>query len=376
MFIDSYEKNFSSMDDIIDDEKAANKRWCNSFIGDIKVALSDDVMVAPSPQYAELYPAIKFYSSDVSVDAAADTKKHTGLAVCVNGSWYPLRDTALQSLLDRAAINGPSLSRLDKTDLVGILNKCLSLYNKQESIINVSEQKVSYLASDNYCVLPIAEIFEAVKEMCEKRFPGYRFSEGYKSHSFTTARVQFPHQRELIENYRKLLEEDGHDALAANLIPSLKIMTSDVGKCAARAVVYLDGGKCPILVGSCLEVDHRASHTVADFRDKLDLIYVKFEDQLRLLENLHRITITNPVETMKRVCHTLHLPKQASLEVAQLYNDIYGTGTTNAGNVYLFMQQIAMYIEKSESKLRFYENLERALKLPWSKLDLPGTYNW
>ena len=373
---DDFERTYSSLDEIIEDANTSDKRWETAVIGDLRVAFSDEVMVAPSAEYAKAYNMLKFYADDVTLDAAADTKKHTGLAVFINGEWRPLRDTAKASLFNRAGISGPSLGRLEPQVLAEFLNKCLELYKKQETLVQISDQKVSYLGSDDYCILPIEDIFEAVKKVCDARFPGYRFAEGYGSHSFTTARLQFPGQKELVANYAKLLKEDGHDGEAEKLIPSIKVMTSDVGLCAARVVVYLDGGKRPILVGSCLEVDHRAKHTVSDFRDKLDMIYVKFEEQMKLIEALHEITITNPVECMKRVCHALHLPKAASLAVAEMFNDICGNVPTNAGNIYLYMQDIAMYIEKQESKLRFYENLERALKIQWTKYDLPGVFNW
>ena len=61
----------------------------------------------------------------------ADTVRGLGLALRVDGSLYPVRDTAYRSLLERAKLAGSVLPKLSRPKLARTLNDCLHVHTSE-----------------------------------------------------------------------------------------------------------------------------------------------------------------------------------------------------------------------------------------------------
>ena len=66
----------------------------------------NSLYVSPLDESSPLYGDKSRFGVQVSQDAIEDTAKHLALAMMVDGVYFPLRETAWESLLDRAKING------------------------------------------------------------------------------------------------------------------------------------------------------------------------------------------------------------------------------------------------------------------------------
>ena len=134
------------------------------------------------------------FASGISEEAVADTADNLGLALRVGGSLYPIRGTAMKTILDWAKISGNSLKKLKKHDLAAVLNACLALYSS-DALVLVRDEKVSATHSGDlkdYSVLPVDELLHALEKKMQERFPGYQFEGGYSDHAFTAASWTLP----------------------------------------------------------------------------------------------------------------------------------------------------------------------------------------
>ena len=240
------------------------------------------------------------------------------------------------------------------------------------------DEKVAAVHSGDemdYSVLPVDGLLEALQKKLDERFPGNVFEAGYCDHSLVGASWSMPGQKEeLLEDYKKILEEKGQKAMADRLMPGIRFMTSDTGIASAKVSALLVGGQSPIHIGSCVSVDHRHKKGVADFEDKLDQLFAQFGRSLEKLQKLLEIHLDYPVNAMTRACKKLSMPKKAAVEAIAMYEMANGGLPATAHDVFMAMQEIP-YILKTQKTpqskmLSVEENMARALALRWSEYDL------
>lgn len=82
------------------------------------------------------------FAPGISKDAIYDTVANLGLAIRVNGEYYPVRETAYRSLLGRAKISGTALPKLKKQELADVLNL-------DSSYIVIKWEGVTFACYDN-----------------------------------------------------------------------------------------------------------------------------------------------------------------------------------------------------------------------------------
>lgn len=374
---DNYSTTFQSYPSMLlhHQEQTASSRWERHPVRSLHIE--------PLDKKAPLYNDLSSFAAEVSSDAVRDTAQNLGLAMRMDGSLYPVRDTAYKSLLGRAKISGSALPKLSRDDLAKVINACLKLYG-EEALLLIRDEKVSAVhagGESDYSVLPVNELLQALKMKLDERFPGNKFENGYCDHSVVSAAWSMPDQKDdLLGSYAKLLAAQGKTALAAKLMPGIRFLTSDTGVASAKVSALLVGGQYPIHIGECVAVDHRKGHTVKDFENALDQVFAQFGDLVGKLQKLLDVELDYPVNAMTRVCKKLSLPKKAALEAISMYEMAIGGGTATAHDVYFAMQEIPFILKTQgapESKLlAIEENMARALTLRWSDYDLAKGVEW
>lgn len=182
------------------DTQAKNSRWYRCQVNELQVE--------PLDSKSPLYSDITKFAAGVTQDAVTDTAENLGIAIRVDGQYYPVRMTAYKSLLDRAKIGGTALPKLSRKVLAEVLNECLHLFSS-EALLLIRDEKVSAVHSgdsSDYSVLPINELLAVLTKKLDERFPGNEFESGYSDHSVSSAAWILPNQREeLIGTYRYTL---------------------------------------------------------------------------------------------------------------------------------------------------------------------------
>ena len=370
-FMDSYYNTFDSYRVMQDyhEEQAKNSQWHRCKVNDLQVE--------PLTKSSPLYGNLSAFAPGISQEAVDDTTENLGLAIHVDGYFYPVRMTAYKSLLDRAKIGGTALPKLSREVLAEVLNACLHLYSA-EALLLIRDEKVSAVHSgdaSDYSVLPINKLLETMQSKLDSRFAGNKFDKGYCDHALISASWMMPDQKEdLLGAYAKLLASQGKTTMASKLMPGVRFVTSDTGVASAKVSALLMGGQYPIHIGGCIAVDHRHQSKMTDFEEALDQLFAQFGDSVSKLQKLQEIHLDYPVNAMTRICKKLSLPKKASAEAISMYEMAYGGGPATAHDVFLAMQEIPFILKTQgtpESKLLVMEeNMARALTIKWSDYDL------
>lgn len=369
--LDDFHASFSNISDMMTyhQEQSKNSLWQRMEVNKMRVA--------PLDKSSPLYDDRSEFGAGVSSEAINDTVKNLGLALRYDGQYFPIRNTAYKSLLDRAKIGGSALPKLSREDLAHILNSCFVLH-KSSALLLIRDEKVSATHSGDECdysVLAVDKLLESIVTKLNERFPGNKFDSGYCDHAMVSASWSLPAQsEELIDTYRKTLAAQGKATLASKLMPGIRFTTSDTGMATAKVSALLLGMQYPVRIGDVVGVEHRHQKKIEDFDECLDQIFAQFGNSIKRLEKLTTIYLDYPINAMTAVCKKLSMPKKAALEAINMYEMGCGAGPATAHDVFMGMQEI-IFILKSEGiaegkLLRVEENLARALTIRWPDYDL------
>lgn len=374
---DSYHTQFSAFPDMLSyhEKIRTDSRWERTEVKNLEVAALDKA----SP----LFNDTTSFDSSVSRDAIEDTAENLKLAIKVKDKFFPLRDTAYKSLLDRAKVGGSALPKLPREKLAELINSCLALH-KDSALLLVRDEKVSAAHSGDtrdYSVLEIDQLLDGLQSKMDERFPGNQFSGGYVDHSITSASWTLPDQKtELLDTYTKLLAAEGKTAMAAKLMPGIRFSTSDTGVASAKVSALLVGLQYPIHIGGMISVEHRRQSKVPDFVESLDMLFAQFGDSVARLSGLLSIHLDHPVNAMTAICKRLALPKKAAMEAIDMFEMASGEDSATAHDVFVAMQEIPFILKTQgtpESKLlALQENMARALTLKWRDYDYAREVKW
>ena len=374
---DSYHTQFSAFPDMLSyhEKIRTDSRWERTEVKNLEVAALDKA----SP----LFNDTTSFDSSVSRDAIEDTAENLKLAIKVKDKFFPLRDTAYKSLLDRAKVGGSALPKLPREKLAELINSCLALH-KDSALLLVRDEKVSAAHSGDtrdYSVLEIDQLLDGLQSKMDERFPGNQFSGGYVDHSITSASWTLPDQKtELLDTYTKLLAAEGKTAMAAKLMRGIRFSTSDTGVASAKVSALLVGLQYPIHIGGMISVEHRRQSKVPDFVESLDMLFAQFGDSVARLSGLLSIHLDHPVNAMTAICKRLALPKKAAMEAIDMFEMAIGEDSATAHDVFVAMQEIPFILKTQgtpESKLlALQENMARALTLKWRDYDYAREVKW
>lgn len=374
---DSYHTQFSSFPDMLNYQEKirVDSRWERTEVKNLEVAALDKA----SPLFSDTAS----FDASVSREAIEDTAENLKLAIKVKDRFFPLRDTAYKSLLDRAKVGGSALPKLPREKLAELINSCLALH-RDSALLLVRDEKVSAAHSGDdrdYSVLEIDKLLSGLQSKMDERFPGNQFSGGYVDHSITSASWTLPDQKtQLLDTYTKLLAAEGKTAMAAKLTPGIRFSTSDTGVASAKVSALLVGLQYPIHIGGMISVEHRRQSKVPDFVESLDMLFAQFGDSVSRLSALLSIHLDHPVNAMTAICKRLALPKKAAMEAIDMFEMAIGKESATAHDVFMAMQEIPFILKiqgTSENKLlALQENMARALTLKWRDYDYAREVKW
>ena len=146
-----------------------------------------DLTIEPLDSKSPLAEDLPAFAPGTSQEAVRDTVRGLGLAMRVQGSLYPMRDTAYKSLLDRAKLRGSVLPKLSRPKLARTLNDCLHVFTS-DALVLIRDEKVAAAHSGepaDYAVLPADELLEVLQAKLDSRFPGNQFETGYWCRNLT-----------------------------------------------------------------------------------------------------------------------------------------------------------------------------------------------
>lgn len=370
-YYDNYSTTFPTIESMhtYHVQQSGKSQWERTPITALRVAALD--------KESPLYQTRKGIAEEVTPGAVEDTAQNMKLALKFGDNYYPMRDTAWKSLLDRAKINGSVLPHLPKDKLAQILNTCLRQHSKSKALVLVRDEKISATHSGDikdYAILPIDKLLEIVMDSLGIRFPGYKFESGFTTHSITGASWTMPSQCEkLLGQYRKALEARNKTMFASKLMPGVQFVTSDTGVSSAKISAVIYGMEYPIHIGSVLAVEHRYEHQIDNFAESMDQLFVQYEDSVARLTKLTGIVLNYPVNAMAAVAKKLSLPKKPRDQAVEMFEMGIGNAQATAHDVFIALQEVIFNLKIAGAShadiTTQQENLARAITLNWRTFD-------
>lgn len=380
VYADNFQTMFAKQEEFLDFLKwmGRDSFWDRKKSKDLRlVAFDKDSQVTEElrQQYAE---------DGLDTGILDDTLDNTGLLLKIKKQYYPVRDCAIKTILDRAGISGPALKKLDKTVYARILNDCLKVA-RGDALLRFSQGKVSaVLGGDchDYAILDMEQIFMCSVEYLQKTFKGCTYIGGFYEHSIASAIWELNGEDGLLKAYKDELVENGENPGDMDLKPVIRIATSNTGNSGANIYPMLFSGtsRKTISLGSPLRLEHKAGATLQKFEEQLGMIYGKYQFAIGNLTKLLSVEINNPVNCMIAVMKKINVPKRYGMEAVELFKAQYGDDPCNAHDLYYGISEVIFMLEiNGEEGSRISameEKIGRTLGIKWEDYDFAGNVTW
>lgn len=372
VFEDSYSSVFRRQEDFLSflHRIMENSCWKRKKVNNLRLlpitagsALEDELR----SQYAD---------DGIDEEIISDTVANTALVLKSKDEIYPIRDCAIKSILDRAGIQGSGLRRVERNVYARILNDVLKV-TKGEALLRISEGKVSAVLSgdcNDYAILNMEEIFLHTVQYLQEEFEGCRYMAGFYEHDMVSAMWSID-ESGLLSAYSRELSLLGKTA--EDMIPMVRVTTSDTGTCGANIypmLLNVKDGKS-VNLGSPLKLVHKNGSTMADYDAQLKKLYAKYQLAIGKLTELLEVRIANPVNCMSEVMAKLAIPKKYQAEALDLFKAQYDVWSCTAHDIYFAISEILFMLEcegASGSRIaKMEEQIARALTMNWAEYDFP-----
>lgn len=375
---DGYRAVFQRQDDFLEciRKRMGNSRWDRRKAKTLRLAaLTNDGSL--TEQLREKY-------AEEGLDEAilTDTISNTGLVLKVKGEYYPVRDCAIKSILDRAGISGSGLRRVEKNVYARILNECLKVANG-EALLRISEGKVSaVLGGDgsDYAVIDTEQLFMHTIDYLKGNFKGVNYLAGFYEHDRVSAIWEMTGEPALLQAYKTELMLAGKTP--EEMTPIVRVTTSDTGAGGANIYPMLLCGKenMTINLGNPLRLGHRNGTSIAEYDKQLKMLYGKYQLAVGNLVKLLHINIQNPVNCMKGVMDKLGIARKYSADAVDLFIAQNGEDPCTAHDIYYGISEVLFRLasdgEEGSVITGMEEKIARALSVSWKDYDVPGVYKW
>lgn len=306
-----------------------------------------------------------------------DTVKNTELILKAGKNYYPVRDCAIKTILERAAINGSGLKKVKKDVYSRILNECFKVTNGV-ALLRISEGKVSATLggdSHEYAILDTEQIFKCTIEYLKRTFKNYTYLGGFYEHHLVSSLWEID-EPQLVEAYQNEIKE--HKKQAIEVTPVMRVTTSNTGISGANIYPLLlsHNNTTTIPLGNPIKLEHKNKATIQKFENQLSMIYGKYQVAMQGLTKLLSIPIQNPIYCFKNVCKKLSIPMKYTIEAADLFQAQYGIEPCTAHDIYYGISEIIYmfsYEGETGSKItQMEETIARAISINWKDYDIPG----
>lgn len=276
-------------------------------------------------------------------DATLDTMSGTRLAVTFNGVTYPLRDTAMKSLLERAEVTGGVIRKLSPEELTKLFTLCLPKANGN-ALVLIRGKKVSAVLSDNnggYEHLPMIDLMSRTEEVLAGRFgEKAKFVVGEISHDFMAAKYIIEDSA-LLKEYEALTKDS---AYGGPYTPSLAIYSADVGTCSATIAASIRTARgATIRINGEMTVPHKKGATLDAFSEKLEEVFSKYVEFTTRLGKLADVSVSDPCKAFMLAAAKATLPKKLAKKALEDFTMYVGDGESNAHDIYLGLCEILFY---------------------------------
>lgn len=377
VFADEFMKNFWKEEEFI---QFLNEREKNSFWKRVK---SNELRFYAIEDNNEISNMLeKNMKAGGKEPVLYDTLEHTRLVLKVQDNYYPIRNCAVKTILERARISGNALNKVEKNVFAKIINYCIKVASG-EALIRFCEDKISAVHGgdiSDYAILDMPELFKRTVDYLKDNFSGYYFAGASYDHYIVTALWMLEDEEQLIKEYKKSFEKNGI-LTKDNIQIGLRLTASDVGLSGANLYPMLFYGSefKNVPLGSPLKLEHKNKATMSNFDERLNMLYAQYSKALGGLNMLMQTQLLYPENAMLGIMKKIGIPKKYAFEVTENFK-LKNKTTCSAYEAYLGITELLNLMqcdgESGFKIVRMEENIARAITLRWKDYDIAGLAQW
>lgn len=307
-------------------------------------------------------------------EAISETMSHIGLILETAGENYLMRASAYDSLLQRASISGRSIHRFfqeKKHVFIDFINQCMEMYGEQAQCL-VRGGRIAGILSRDYCRLDQTILFEGAFKKLADRFGQYDFKEGLIAEEYTSCILELNPSKEMYVCLEKQMQKWG----ANEIIPTVRLTTSDLGKSHARLTPQLKTEKGQMIgYGKPLDVKHIGKKTEDDFIQLVEVVYPLFNETVARIQELENETFYYPKTILTELFKKYKVSQKIANLTIEKMVEMEGEGSINGASLYYAMcdtLDVARLDGIKGLELLFLEDtIGKMLLDSWVKYDYP-----
>lgn len=316
--------------------------------------------------------------SEQWLDTATDGTK---LFITYEGMTYPVRDCAMQSVLERVGATCNFINSVTPERRAELLSEAATVVNERgrnrfdspvkKGIISIVDGKISAFLSDSKSKIGYQkqEQSKFMRDVHERVLNdgGVEDFDGFFTFNGCDATW--------VSNQEVILKDENNKDVLYNV--EIHASSSDVGKGALHCSARLnDGFGCIIPVGE-EKIPHRKALTAQDVTDAIDKLNKQINRRSADLDELKKVIVQYPEGCLKKIIKEFELPLKIGTAVVDSYIETFGKGKATAYTLFLVLCQINGRLKEVRPEKFDFRNKEEAIilktlsKSVWEKYDSP-----
>ena len=284
---------------------------------------------------------------------------------------YPLRDTAIATILARLDISGSALGTLPRNILADHLN-AYAKFCKRDARVIINNGKLECMLGPNYPLVPAEDVMAATIAHFEGKatFDGGSFTHTRADSVWNAGNVEL-----------KLPTSEG--LVTRTFSQSVRVFTSDSGRAAMTIMPTLreEGERHGLSFCLPLQVEHKGKGaTIEKFREQLTLIEKRFSDSWEKIVELSDLELQYPANVLLALLKWLRIPAKYGVEVYERRKAMWGDSERSAYEVYGCLSDVLSGVYAEEQKMtrlaEYQEICARGYYFDFGRYDLPGEYSY
>ena len=382
---DSYEADFSNEQEFMEElkEMESEGKWESHKTHELGVDYSLGPLFVDEVQRRTRF--------GIEEEIVRDTLEPAGSGLFLDTptGLVPLRSFAVRQLIGTAlAIYDEKQNEDEKRD-PGFFKDIFTAAKDHDARKNRDNQvwvcngKVTAVGSNEYCIMPIDQLFEQTVATLRSTFHDLAFMDGFNSLEYTRANYAIGgNDAEVLRKKYESVMKQGSRPIPGMAF-TVKIQTSNAKNSAATITPIITsstGARIPI--GSCIRVDHK--HKPG--REGIDLltdlasgVYAKFGDVNTKITAMSETVINRPRDCLINLCKKAGLRNKLIGECADNLSLFLDGCDPNRGctmfDIYVSICEMTVYAEAAGFSDRdiheIEEGIARIANYRWKELDKP-----
>lgn len=327
-----------------------------------------------------------------SPDAVLSTMRSedgTGLALKIGKRLVPIGFSAISGMNDCAGLKPNGFYRNWHASSQAAADRYNQQFANGKSGVTIIErsEKVRAMCSARFAYGKYSDILDIFEKFWHGKFPKGTVQNMYLSHS--TMRWQLslaPYKAEIFRGFPELLKSGYNMVLmfatsntadsAFRIMPAFQFMNSGavVPLCRQEDAVRI----CHTAKGNFAErVETLMSNILASF-DRTEGIML---DASQRMEELKKLVISNPYNTILRVMDECGVAKKQGMEAATNFENSNGNKPASAFDCFVVIMNAYSFVcrdnpQNQDVQFSASLNVGKAAMLNWAAYDIPGKYTW